>query len=43
VRSDKERRDLGSLVRDIPDVDLMTINVSVRRGAAPPYYTRNVY
>jgi len=43
VRSDKERRELGSLVRDIPDLDLMTINVSVRRGAPPPYYTRNVY
>jgi hypothetical protein len=43
VRSDKERRDLGSLMRGIPDLDLMTINVSVRRGAPPPYYTRNVY
>ena len=43
VRSEKERRELASLMHAIPDLDLMTINVSTRRGAAPPYYTRNVY
>ena len=43
VRSQKERRDLETLVRAIPDLDLMTINVSTRPGAAPPYYTRTVY
>lgn len=43
VRSRKERRDLEALVRGIPDLDLMTINVSTRPGEVPPYYTRTVY
>ena len=43
VRSERERGELEALLRAIPDLDLLTVNVVTRRGAPPPYYTRNVY
>ena len=43
VASAAEKRDLEEFVRAVPDVDLMTVNVTTRPGAPPPYYTRNVY
>jgi len=39
VRSERERREIEELARGVPDVDLMSVNLLARRGAAPPYYT----
>lgn len=39
VRSARERRELEKFVRGIPDVELVIVNVSDRKGAEPPYRT----